>query len=198
MLCWSTTEGAAWSTDCSPPSLLLFLEKCLQELTELIKNSCHVIKTPIWPTSSPVLWRRRQCLLAATRCCILLSSGTVRAGHEGASVPWGFVGFGLSWALLLCFQWKHFYLRCANGDAAVRAQPTGVLYGCKEEDGLKVSLRSATAETVGRKHAGLEMLGESTSSPSRYLNNVSWLKRNALVRPSGGEIDMWFLCHLQN
>lgn len=33
---------------------------------------------------------------------------------------------------------------------------------------------------------------KNMSDPSRYLKNVSWLKWNALVRPSGGEFDIFF------
>lgn len=45
-------------------------------------------------------------------------------------------------------------------------------------------------QSEGNVH-GVGSAGKKNSDPSRYLNNVSWLEWNALVRPSGGEFDIF-------
>lgn len=62
----------------------------------------------------------------------------------------------------------------------------------QHQEGQKVPLCIAIHEATEGTRAESEMQGEKkTSDPSRYLNNVSWLKWNALVRPSGGEFDIF-------
>lgn len=75
--------------------------------------------------------------------------------------------------------------------AFVRTQPIGLCTACEHQEGRKVPLCNTIPEMMGEHAQNQRCWEKYKSDPSRYLNNVSWLKWNALVRPSGGEFDIF-------
>lgn len=74
----------------------------------------------------------------------------------------------------------------------VQIQPLGMLYSLGEPRGTESAAVQHDSWKDGGNVREIGGAGEKTmSDPSRYLNNVSWLKWNALVRPSGGEFDIF-------
>ena len=76
--------------------------------------------------------------------------------------------------------------------AFVGIQPIGVLYSMQAPRGTESAAVQHDSWSDGGERAwNWRCWEKNMSDPSRYLNNVSWLKRNALVRPSGGEFDIF-------
>lgn len=81
---------------------------------------------------------------------------------------------------------------CRDPASRYVVQPLGMLYSLGEPRGTKSAAAQHDSWNDGGNVHGIGDAGEKTmSDPSRYLNNISWLKWNALVRPSGGEFDIF-------